>query len=186
MSERMFDSGLIVGRFQHIHSGHEKLINIGLNLCDKVLVFIGSCDEELTIRNPFSFEYRKELIYKIFSNEIDDGRLILYPLKDLTNENDLSPKWGEYVFNEANKVLGNIPSVMIYGKDKNIFKCFSKSVVENVSEILIDRKYLNISATKMREYIRENDRKSWEKYANPLIYDEYDKIKSIIDKLEYN
>ena len=32
--------GMIVGRFQHIHKGHEKLINIALDKCERVLVFV--------------------------------------------------------------------------------------------------------------------------------------------------
>jgi len=47
MQEDIFNYGLIVGRFQHIHIGHEKLINIGLKLCDKLLVFIGSANQEI-------------------------------------------------------------------------------------------------------------------------------------------
>lgn len=45
----IFKTGIIVGRFQHIHKGHEKLINIGLELSDKLLIFIGSANESNTL-----------------------------------------------------------------------------------------------------------------------------------------
>lgn len=35
-----YDVGLICGRFQTFHKGHEKLIDTGLLLCDRLLIFI--------------------------------------------------------------------------------------------------------------------------------------------------
>ena len=58
MQEDIFEFGIIVGRFQHIHIGHEKLINIGLKLCRKLLVFIGSANQTTSQRNPYTYEYR--------------------------------------------------------------------------------------------------------------------------------
>lgn len=180
MEQKMFSSGILVGRFQHIHSGHEKLIRIGVTLCDKFLVFIGSASEEGTSRNPLSFEYRKSLIEKIFKNEIENGNLVIAPLNDLENKNELSPRWGKYVISEATAALKERPSLIIYGKDKDIFKCFDKDTVSEVTELLVDRKYLDISATKMREYIKEDRYEEWKKYANKLIYDEYENLRKII------
>lgn len=54
------------------------------------------------------------------------GNVIIKPLKDLENKDDLSPKWGEYVLNKATQVLGKRPECIIYGKDKDIFKCLIK------------------------------------------------------------
>ena len=56
---KVFNTGIIVGRFQHIHNGHEKIINIGRSLCDKLLVFIDSYGEVPSFRNPYDYEYRK-------------------------------------------------------------------------------------------------------------------------------
>ena len=36
-----YDSGVIVGRFQNLHKGHERLIDTGLLLCDRLLILIG-------------------------------------------------------------------------------------------------------------------------------------------------
>ncbi len=173
----VFKTGIIVGRFQHIHIGHEKIINIGLSLCDKLLIFIGSAQEEGTLRNPFSYEYRENIIKKIYSKEIEEGKIIIKPLDDFKNQTELSPRWGEYVFKEASKYLDELPQCIIYGKDKDIFKCFDKEAVKNITEILVDRNLLNISATKIREYIVENDRKNWEKYVDPKIYVEYENLR---------
>ena len=50
MKKGVFKYGIIVGRFQHIHKGHQKLIEIGLRLCDKLLIFIGSANQENSAR----------------------------------------------------------------------------------------------------------------------------------------
>ena len=49
-----YDVGLIVGRFQTLHKGHEKLIETGLMLCDRLLILIGSSQECGTERNPLN------------------------------------------------------------------------------------------------------------------------------------
>src|SRR5690625_3305376 len=129
MQEDIFEFGIIVGRFQHIHIGHEKLINIGLKLCRKLLVFIGSANQTTSQRNTYTYEYRKSLIEIIYKEEISNGKLIIAPLDDWKDCTILSPKWGEYALNKATEILGDYPSCIIYGKDKDIFKCFAKDTV---------------------------------------------------------
>lgn len=181
---KVFKTGIIVGRFQHIHTGHEKIISIGQSLCDKLLIFIGSYGAEVSKRNPFSYEYRKELIYKIYKKEVDEGSIIIKPLKDLENPDELSPVWGNYVIDSATKVFDEKTECIIYGKDKDIFKCFPKETVKNITEVLVDRKLFNISATKMREYLKNNKKEDWKKYANSKIYDEYDILREKLAKVD--
>ena len=37
-----YDTALIVGRFNTLHKGHQKLIDTALTLCDRVLILVGS------------------------------------------------------------------------------------------------------------------------------------------------
>lgn len=181
MQEDIFKYGLIVGRFQHIHAGHEKLINIALKLCNKVLIFIGSANRPVGGRNPYTYEYRKSLIEIIYKDEIESGRIIVAPLNDWEDSTLLTPKWGEYVLDSAKEILGDYPNCIIYGKDKDIFKCFSKETVRNLSEVYVDRNSLLISATKMREYLTNDNKEEWTKFANNKIHDKYEELK---EKLE--
>ena len=174
---KVFNTGIIVGRFQHIHNGHEKIINIGRSLCDKLLVFIDSYGEVPSFRNPYDYEYRKKLIEMIYKEDISSGSIIIKPLKNLDNKNDLSPKWGEYVLENVRSILGKNPECIIYGKDKDIFKCFDKNTVKNITEVLVDRNCFNISATKMRDFLVNDNSDKWRKYANEAIYDEYDNLR---------
>lgn len=183
---KVFNTGIIVGRFQHIHNGHEKIINIGRSLCEKLLIFVGSAGEKPSSRNPYDYEYRKKLIEMIYKEDIKKGNVIIKPLKDLENKDDLSPKWGEYVLNNATQVLGKRPECIIYGKDKDIFKCFDKNTVKNITEVLVDRNCFNISATKMRNYLLNDQKDEWKKYANEAIYSEYQNLKKILENILEN
>ncbi len=183
MQEDIFENGIIVGRFQHIHIGHEKIINIGLKLCKKLLVFIGSANQPPMPRNPYSYEYRKSLIELIYKEEIENGKLVIAPLNDWEDSSILSPKWGEYVLNSAKDIIGKYPNCIIYGKDKDIFKCFAKETVKNLSEVYVDRNSLLISATKMREFLTEDNKEEWQKYANPKIYFKYDELREKLNNV---
>ena len=46
-----YDVGVICGRFQTFHIGHESLVNTALTLCDRVLILVGSSQECGTERN---------------------------------------------------------------------------------------------------------------------------------------
>lgn len=181
---KIFKTGIIVGRFQHIHNGHEKIINIGRNLCDKLVIFIGSYKEEISLRNPYDFEYRKYLISKIYKEDLENGSIVIYPLKDLKNKHELSPAWGIYVIQNATSILKTSPECIIYGKDKDIFKCFDKDTVKNITEVLVDRNKFNISATKMRELLLQDNKLEWKKYASSAIHDEYLKLRDILIKIK--
>ncbi len=175
----VFENGIVVGRFQHIHLGHEKLINIGLSVCKRMIIFIDGVDKT-GVRNPFSYECRKELIEIIYKEEIEQGRIIVAPLENLEIITLPNPKWGKFVINSAKEIIGTTPDLIIYGKDKNIFKCFPKDIVKNISEIMVDRKQVEISATKIREYLKNNDIENWKKYTNSKIHFEYEKLRKIL------
>lgn len=182
MQDEIFKYGLIVGRFQHIHIGHEKLINIGLKLCNKLLIFIGSANQLPSERNPYTYEYRKSLIEIIYKKEIEEGKIIIAPLNDWEDSTVLTPKWGEYVLDSAKKILGDYPNCIIYGKDKDIFKCFAKETVKNLSEVYVDRNSLLISATKMREYLLKDDIEEWKKFADNKIHFKYNELRQNLSK----
>lgn len=180
---KVFNTGIIVGRFQHIHKGHEKIINIGLSLCDKLILFIGSSQERNTVRNPYDYVYREKLVNKVFKDEIESGRIIIEELEDITNESDLTPEWGKYVLRKAEEVIGARAECIIYGKDKDIKKCFSDEDMSNITEVLVDRKTMDISATMIRKFIVDDDKEQWKCNVNEKIYDDYDELRSMLLKI---
>ena len=61
-----YDLLVFIGRFQPLHSGHEKVIEKALSLSNKVLVLIGSANVAPNPRNPFTYEQRAEMIKQVF------------------------------------------------------------------------------------------------------------------------
>ena len=54
--------GIVLGRFQPFHNGHEHLVLEALELFQEVTIAVGSAQEEWTTNNPFSFSERQEMI----------------------------------------------------------------------------------------------------------------------------
>ncbi len=181
---KSFKTGLIVGRFQHIHIGHEKLINIGLSLCDKLVIFVTYSDNKETNKNPYNIEYRIKLLNIIYEKEIKDSKIIIYPFKDINLEDSVTHLWGEAVINTYIEYMKVSPQCIIYGKDKDINKCFNSNIVSNITEVFVDRLSLKISATEMREYLINDDFVNWKKYSNSKIHNEYNTIRNKLMKVE--
>ena len=40
--DKPFALGILVGRFQTLHAGHQQMIETALSLCDQVGIFVGS------------------------------------------------------------------------------------------------------------------------------------------------
>jgi bifunctional NMN adenylyltransferase/nudix hydrolase len=89
-----FDLLVFVGRFQPLHLEHKRIIDIALQKSRNVLVLVGSAGKARTIRNPFTFDERKQMILDSFSGAIEQGpigpakyvsdRLTIKPLYDKT------------------------------------------------------------------------------------------------------
>ncbi|MFW6008064.1 MAG: adenylyltransferase/cytidyltransferase family protein [archaeon] len=70
---KSFELGLFCGRFQHIHKGHQNIIDIGLQLCNKLLILVGSAQEKGTKRNPLFVDTRINLIKNIYNEQYNNG-----------------------------------------------------------------------------------------------------------------
>lgn len=179
--KKMFELGLVLGRFNHLHNGHVQIIDISRNLCEKTLILIGSAQESKTLRNPFKLETRRNVIEKVYGNEKD---IIIGTLDDMTNENDICFEWGEYILNNVEKIYGKIPDLMVYGKDESRKGWFSENDQRKFSELVVSRNKINISATELRQYLVQNMKSEWEKNVPFEIHDMYDELRN--ELLEVN
>ena len=59
---KRFDALVFIGRFQPMHRGHLDVLRRALSLADTVCVLIGSTDKPRTIKDPFSFDERRQMI----------------------------------------------------------------------------------------------------------------------------
>ena len=58
---------------------------------------------------------------------------------------------------------------------------FFKEAVKKLTEVYVDRDSLMISATKMRNYLLEDNIEEWKKFSDEKIHDKYYELK---EKLE--
>lgn len=177
-----YDVGLICGRFQTFHKGHEKLVETGLLLCDRLLILIGSAQECGTERNPLNISTRTKIIKEVYGN---DPKIMIYGLSDMTNENDICPEWGKYLLNNVDRYIYKNPELMIYGNDESRSGWFDKRDLKYTTELILNRNDLPISATMVREYMARDERKKWMECVNPKLHKMYDEIRSELMSIEF-
>lgn len=145
---KKFKLGFMVGRFQLLHKGHESLINEGLELCDRFVILLGNSEESRTKNNPFNFEERKEMIQKIYGDKVE-----VYPIISIGI--GYVPEWGNYIMNTIKYYCGDYPDFVIRGADDGRSQWIDKSKYTQLTEYIISRKLINISASDLRKTLKE-------------------------------
>ena len=176
-----YDSGLIVGRFQTFHKGHQRLVETGLTLCDRLLILVGSAQECGTVRNPLNIQTRIDMIRTVY----DTDRIMIYGLSDMTNENDIRPEWGRYLLGNVDRYLYKAPELMIYGNDESRSRCFDLEDIKDTSEFIVNRGSLPISATMLRTMMVQDNRKDWMQWVDPRLHKMYDRIRTELMTVSY-
>lgn len=177
MSSKLFNVGVVIGGFQPFHIGHEQLIDTALEVSDVVYVYLGSrkTDEE----NMFSFNTRKRLIEKIYHNKLDK-------LKFCCNEYKEKKDWSNYILELFNKTLpNNLPDIIIHG-DEDFRRNWFNQNDRKFSELFIPRKSLvseiDVSGTKIRKALIDQDYEYCKTVLNSLILDELDNLRNELIK----
>lgn len=88
---RKYDIAVIIGRFQPFHNGHKYLVEEALKLAENVIILIGSANRAMSVKNPFTYEERGNMIYETFKQGAlgTSGRLTIKPLKDIPYSDEL-------------------------------------------------------------------------------------------------
>lgn len=86
-----YDKLVFIGRFQPFHDGHKRVIKRALELATYVVVLVGSAGSPRSLRNPWTFEERRDMILGAFPDANgfkdrgpDARRLKIAPLEDFT------------------------------------------------------------------------------------------------------
>lgn len=152
--------GLLVGRFQPLHLGHEKLIQSKKQEYNHLIVFIGSINKQRTRDNPLNFKERKKILSKIFPGidilgveDKGDAKLWVSAIEDKVN--NLNLKQEKFI-----PISGNVWTI----------ECFQESGYDNIDTV--DKQKLgtsHISGAKIRKKIR--DEKKWRKFVSTQVLD---------------
>ena len=176
-----YDTGLLVGRFQTFHKGHQKLVETGLMLCDRLLILVGSSQECGTERNPLNIQTRVEMIRNVYPT----ARVMVYGLADLTDETDIRPEWGRYVLENTDRYIYKAPEIMIYGNDEARSRWFAVDDIKHTSELIVNRAELPVSATMLRELMVKDERREWMKWVDPKLHKFYDRLRNEMMTVPY-
>lgn len=68
--KKKYDLLVFIGRFQPFHKGHQEVVERAFSLSRNVLIIVGSAGKARSVRNPFTFEERKEMINSVFPDAI--------------------------------------------------------------------------------------------------------------------
>lgn len=168
-SGKAYELGLMVGRFQMLHAGHIDMIEQALRVCDKVGIFVGSSQESGTAKNPFSYELRKEMLERIFGDDI-----IVRPLPDIGVGNN--SRWGDYVLKMTRESFGRLPDIVVSGKESRRSTWYDGEEGEGIAELIVPKR-ISISATEMRGFLTEGREEEWKKYADERLHPMYEKLR---------
>ncbi len=72
---------VFIGRFQPLHNGHLMVLKQGLKIAQNLIVVVGSSRSASNIKNPWTFEQRKEMIRSCFTPE-ENRRIKILGVRD--------------------------------------------------------------------------------------------------------
>lgn len=170
MQQKRFKLGFMVGRMQPIHKGHQQLIDLGLEMCEKFVILLGSSNESETKENPFTFEDRKSLIKEIYGNRVE-----IYPIVNIGI--GYVPEWGNYIMNTIKFYCGEFPDFYIGGIEVGRSEAF-KNYQDDLTQLYVSRNKIKLSATEVRDFLNNMNTQVY--YGNP------DSIRIYNDNLIWN
>lgn len=172
--------GLLVGRFQPFHRGHESIVRKMLEDCDKIIIAIGSAQLASTESNPFRYDYRRFMIQKVFPEYFN--RIVILGITDRVNPSD-DASWGEYLLNTIYQSINIKPDVIYQGAENKHSHWFDSF---NISIVNIDRDLLRVSATEIRKAILEENFDYYKKFMPEALYSEFKNLRKILRNVKNN
>lgn len=106
---------VFIGRFQPSHLAHIRIISKALEKGEKVIILIGSSNQVRTIKNPWTFEERKQMILSAFPSSVHDN-LLIHPLHDKIYNDQ---QWVCEVQHTVGKHTKDGSSIAIVGHNKD-------------------------------------------------------------------
>ena len=180
--EKKHNIGLVIGRFQPMHKGHEKIIRTALDTCSYVIVVVGSTNKRHTLENPLNGGLRMWHVRHCFMEEYRMGRLVVVGIPDRVEvRNDSS--WGEYVMEKIAEVTNLVPSIVFEGQE-SVRKDWYSSI--GLEVVHVDRNELKISGTEMRYAVLRGDKEFYLANCATGMEEYYDELKEELENAAKN
>jgi bifunctional NMN adenylyltransferase/nudix hydrolase len=128
-------------RCQPFHNGHKHLIDFGLQYADKVVILVGSSNKSRSIKNPWTYEERKQMIETVY-----DSRVAVEPLHDVKGNDDA---WLGNVQGAVGKYMNDGDSLGVIGFKKDS-SSYYLDLFPDAEKILLETAYATLNATEIR------------------------------------
>jgi len=155
------NNALIVGRFQPLTKGHVKMIKTAYSECDDVYVNIVKGKKSETEKNPFDLNLQEKMLKAVFPDI-----------------NILSGTTGN-IITMLNKINDNINWIYC-GSDRVSSYESQLKRMPDVKIREIKRTDDDISATKVRNALKEGDEKEFKKLTPKEIHNMFDELREIL------
>ena len=157
-----YSTGLVIGRFQPFHKGHDYLIKKALLFCDKLVIGIGSSNIK-NKDNPLGFRQRKKILDVYLDKKRIRNKIVkIFPLPDNLSDD----VWLKNAINKAGKI-----DAVISNNELEVNRFF-KDAGFTVLTVAYYKRYL-FEGNKIRKLIAQN--RKWEDRV-PL---------SVADRIKY-
>jgi bifunctional NMN adenylyltransferase/nudix hydrolase len=159
-NSKRFDALIFIGRFQPLHRAHVDVLRRALSLAAKVCILIGSTDRPRTIKDPFSFDERRQMIASLLTDD-ERARVVIAPVQDsMYNDSD----WVRWVQDAVAAELGDTTGgkIGLIGHEKDASSYYLRMFPQ--WELIGTDATEDISATEIREQFfaeRSNSFVSW-------------------------
>ena len=164
---KKFKSGLAVMRAQPPHIGHIKLIRRMLEKCDKIILILGSVQEQGTDRNPYTYIQRKQMLQKIFAGTPEADRITILGMFDINNPT----QWADFVLDFLHEALPNMPRPDVYFAGSEYDAQWFRHVFNNIRiEDRVDYNFPYVSGSMVRDMIKIGDQR-WKNFVPESIHD---------------
>lgn len=81
MKTTHYNSAVFIGRFQPFHLGHKNVVKASLEIADRLIIIVGSINQSPDIKNPFSYEERRQMILGSLDPQ-DISRISIHGVED--------------------------------------------------------------------------------------------------------
>ena len=81
----MYDTAILIGRFEPVHTGHLALLNRALEEAGKVIIIVGSAFQARSPKNPFTWKERADMLLGSLG-DADRARVDVVPVRDYYDE----------------------------------------------------------------------------------------------------
>ena len=160
--------GIYIGRFQPLHIGHITIMAYMQKKYDHIIVLVGSANQRASIKNPFSFEQRKQWLEQSFFDLVDDAnssqKISVLPLNDYRyNEK----KWETGLVAQVASVTTDMDDVTLVGHEKDDSSYYLKSFPQWTYDSVAQS--IKISATPIRTAWFEDRLADYAKFLPPYV-----------------